>query len=325
MNLSGVYRASIEDTADPERRHRYRVRVMRLHPVDAPVAALPWAETAVPQAAQGSSDAPVLRVGDVVWIAFEDGHRDYPVIVGACFTSRQGVMAGAVEVASDYNVTRQRWRRQDRALNSVELSEEPSELHVRIASGSANITVSQRDNAITMSSTDGPIEVMAEKVLIDAISALVKASAIRLAADATEAGVAVGEVEVWGSDKVQIHAPKSPTGEGLVRIGQVVNSDAAPPQILQSSLVQLLAEVVEVGSNGAAFTPTLRTKIAALQEVLIECGSDVAIDAIGNLRVKTKNDVLVQCRSADVQAVTSIKVTAGTDITLKATTVNIVP
>lgn len=322
--MHGLYRATIEDVNDPEFRHRYRVRVPFLHGATLPVEALPWAETACAVASANASDAPVHRPSDVVFVMFEGGHRDYPVIVGACFTTRLGILAGSARVAADYPVTRSRWRREDREGNAVELSEDPNELHVLIQSGGASLRLSKSDNGVVLSASDGTVALNAQRILIEAATALLRGEAIKIAADEVTAGIPVGTVEMWGNQRVEIHSPKSIGSESVVRVGQRIEQ-SAPPRLLQTSLVQLLSEVVEVGALGNEFTPTLVTRIRALQQVLVESQADITITSGNRIQVNSLRDIIVQCAEAQVIASQKVTISALEAISIQAPIVNVTP
>lgn len=81
----GCYRGKVEEIDDPDRLGRVRVRVWAVHRDDdnTPVYALPWAE--VSEIGGGGYDYGSFNpppVGSGVWVMFEGGHSDYPVVVG---------------------------------------------------------------------------------------------------------------------------------------------------------------------------------------------------------------------------------------------------
>lgn len=81
----GMYRGIVESIDDPDRLDRVLVRVWAVHGDDrtTPTSSLPWAEIEEDGGGgydYGSFDPP--PVGSGVWIQFEEGHKDYPVITG---------------------------------------------------------------------------------------------------------------------------------------------------------------------------------------------------------------------------------------------------
>lgn len=81
----GIYTGLVEDTADPELLGRARVRVWAIHgpATRTPVDALPWAMISDPKG--GSLDSGsfgVPPVGASVYVQFEQGIEDFPIITG---------------------------------------------------------------------------------------------------------------------------------------------------------------------------------------------------------------------------------------------------
>jgi len=81
----GFYRGKVEDIDDPDRLGRVKVRVWAVHGDEhrTPTTALSWAEIAETGGGgydYGSFDPP--PVGSAVWVGFEGGHEDFPVVFG---------------------------------------------------------------------------------------------------------------------------------------------------------------------------------------------------------------------------------------------------
>jgi len=97
VHKPGLYRGKVEDIDDPDRLGRVKVRVWAIHGTEhqTPTSALSWAEVAEPGGGgydYGSFNPP--PVGSAVWIGFESGLQDFPVVLG---TSR------GVPKRDDYN------------------------------------------------------------------------------------------------------------------------------------------------------------------------------------------------------------------------------
>jgi hypothetical protein len=87
--FNGLYRSLVEETNDPLRIGRVRVRIPELHNKDVKVADLPWA---VPSFAVGGKGCgwwsnPVI--GDIVWVQFEKNHPYAPIWTGAATPTRR--------------------------------------------------------------------------------------------------------------------------------------------------------------------------------------------------------------------------------------------
>lgn len=89
-NLGGIYRARVEDNVDPLFIGRVRVRVPLLHRMESnggtPKNLLPWASVCSNNGAgynYGSFIVP--EIGEYVYVMFEDGDKEKPVVIGSVF------------------------------------------------------------------------------------------------------------------------------------------------------------------------------------------------------------------------------------------------
>jgi len=91
-NKHTFYRAVVEDRNDPKLLNRVRVRILGIHSGDEskiPTNTLPWAEMSMPaqyggqNAGIGISSVPVL--GTWVWVFFDAGDWNRPIIVGSMY------------------------------------------------------------------------------------------------------------------------------------------------------------------------------------------------------------------------------------------------
>lgn len=139
----------------------------------------PWAEVTA-GTAKGSGSSPVYTVGDVVWVMFEDGDPQYPVIMGGWTSNSFGMHdlipekgAGAPEpfgttasgdasnvLGSDdtalwasYQYSRFRWSMTDRRGNLLESSEIPDEMWTKLSANAGRFTIDGLNDAAVM---EGP-------------------------------------------------------------------------------------------------------------------------------------------------------------------------
>jgi hypothetical protein len=87
--FDGLYRAIVEETNDPLRIGRIRVRIPELHNNDVKRDELPWASPAFPIGGKGNGWWAVPMIGDVVFIQFEKNHPYAPIWVGAASPTRR--------------------------------------------------------------------------------------------------------------------------------------------------------------------------------------------------------------------------------------------
>lgn len=122
----GLMKGEIAGVADPEERFRYRVRVYQLHSQEIPADHLPFA-SALCFVGDGFGDVPNYQVGDKVVVAFENGNRDHPIIVGAVVTARKEGSAFVPKFPKDqsepYATRQRRWERGDRDGNMIRTEE----------------------------------------------------------------------------------------------------------------------------------------------------------------------------------------------------------
>lgn len=74
----GKYRAVVTDVNDPERRGRIRVQC----PAVLQEAKSPWCEVCSPVAYDGGGDFCLPKIGETVWVEFEEGSPNKPIWVG---------------------------------------------------------------------------------------------------------------------------------------------------------------------------------------------------------------------------------------------------
>lgn len=87
--FSGVYRAVVEETNDPLRIGRVRVRIPELHNASLKPEELPWATAAFPVGGKGNGWWANFHIGDIVWVEFEKNHPYSPVCIGSATPTRR--------------------------------------------------------------------------------------------------------------------------------------------------------------------------------------------------------------------------------------------
>lgn len=75
----GKYRAIVVDINDPQKRSRIRVQCPKV----LGDATSSWCEICVPVAYDGGGDFCLPKVGETVWVEFEEGDVNKPIFVGA--------------------------------------------------------------------------------------------------------------------------------------------------------------------------------------------------------------------------------------------------
>jgi phage gp45-like len=119
----GIYRGEIASIEDPDERYRYRVRVIPIHDTTLPEDHLPFASLCA-FSGKDFGDVPHFEVGDRVFVMFENGSRDHPVILGSWVAGQQD-QAGTFtpdfppDQADPYTTRRKRWERVDRDGNAL--------------------------------------------------------------------------------------------------------------------------------------------------------------------------------------------------------------
>lgn len=188
--LIGPQRAVIAAVDDPEERARYRVRVFSVHDDEIPVENLPWAELSC-HAGKGWGNVPHYEVDDLVFVLFEGGDREHPVILGGWLTAPGGVSTLPAEQTESYATDRRRWVWKDRVGNLIEVSEKEGEKRIRLVSGGVELKITQEDNSFSVTAT-GPATINVEG------DVLLKSSGGKVSVDAN------GDVDVQAGAKIKL-------------------------------------------------------------------------------------------------------------------------
>ena len=81
----GKYRAKVVDVKDPEQRGRIRV----LCPKVLGEAKSAWCEPCVPVAYDLGGDFAIPKVGEFVWVEFEEGNPNKPIYTGGLWSNKK--------------------------------------------------------------------------------------------------------------------------------------------------------------------------------------------------------------------------------------------
>lgn len=79
----GKYRAKVVDSKDPEQRGRIRVQCPKV----LGDAKSSWCEPCIPVAYDNGGDFAIPRVGEFVWVEFEEGNANKPIYTGGLWSS----------------------------------------------------------------------------------------------------------------------------------------------------------------------------------------------------------------------------------------------
>ncbi|MEQ4208814.1 phage baseplate assembly protein V [Actinopolymorpha sp. B9G3] len=90
----GKYRGKVENNIDPMLRGRVQVSV----PAVLGDGRMSWAEPCVPYAGSGVGFFAVPPVGAAVWVEFEAGDPDYPILAGAMWNAGEAPSPGLPDV-----------------------------------------------------------------------------------------------------------------------------------------------------------------------------------------------------------------------------------
>ncbi len=85
-SFSGLWKAIVVDNQDPKNQSRAKIRIAGIHDDDIPNEDLPWAKVTVPTLGNLHGSVRIPAVPQPVWVMFEQGHAEYPVIMGGLFT-----------------------------------------------------------------------------------------------------------------------------------------------------------------------------------------------------------------------------------------------
>lgn len=318
----GMYRGIVEDVDDPQKRKRYRVRVISLHSEDTPVEALPWAEMCL-FGGKGFGDLPAFLVGDRVWIQFEGADRRFPVILGGFLSEVGGVPDTPSEVRPEYATKQERWIRLDRVGNKIEMSPLPTERWIRLQTGTAEIVLRMNDGSIEVA-TGSQLRVTSPSVQVTAAEEVVVQTKRLFAQVDEEATIRCADtVNLQGSSVINIGRYEDPVSGALLpqtsdlvdvrandtikqESGGNIDIDAQQNITVDTQASELHEAQTEINLYGVG-----KAVLRSDGDVEVTAGGKVLVDATDNVEVSTDQQVTVD-------AATSVEVNAGTSCTIVA-------
>lgn len=156
MELYGKYRAEVFDIRDPRKMGRVRLKIPSL--LNEGVSA--WAIPCIPLA----SDFEGLEIGDTVWVEFEEGHLDKPIIVGTWWAERETPIK---ELNNSYENELKRRRIKTKKGNIIDLVDKDGEEVIEIKDFKGNlIKISCTDDTIEIKS-NSKINISAENISLN--------------------------------------------------------------------------------------------------------------------------------------------------------------
>lgn len=333
----GIYRGTVEDVNDPERRKRMRVRVHNIHPPEVPTENLPWSELAL-FGSKFVGDIPSYEPNDIVFVAFEGGDKAYPVVMGGYFAFAGGVPDVPTEVEAEYERTQKRWVRIDRANNKIVMSPLPEERWIQIEAGDARMFLRQNDGTIELIA-GGTVRVISPVIELNAeeqpppngggeLTSVCKTSfaevtgsgavkcgseyAIR-AASRVRIGAYTNDLLLpFATDEVEIDA----NNNIIVNSRGTIDIDA-----LQDITVDTPTDILATADSRVIITGTSTVEIHSDGDVLVQAGGKAIVDATGNVEVKSAQAVIIQAdgSTVDITSTTNTTITVGANATIDVT------
>ena len=326
-----IYRAFVASLDDPKMLQRVQVRVIGIHTENLNPEYLPWAEIAFQASSPLAGDLFPFQVGDGVWVMFEGGDRRFPVVTGCWIGRPAGLSDVPNHVTVDYPNTYRRWLRVDRVGNTLEMSEAPTEEWLRLASGSAQIRLSQQDGSITLQCASGALSEEATNIDLSADAYVLTADTVIISAESKQVLGAVGLLKLMANMEANLHALNPVTGEGVVRLGGylptidgVATPDSPGSQFRQTPLLEVRAREAVLGTpSGDTLSGGLVPETATLsingQSVSINAAAavnlpsgatiQIVVNAAGNISITSTTKVTISAPEIDLTSGTSINMT----------------
>lgn len=347
-NCFGMYKGVVKGVNDPQNRSRLQVRVAGIDWDATADGDLRWAELGAPFSALLCGDIPHYNLGDQVWVQYEAGDSDYPVVTHGWVNSQFGFPSLPSGQTTKSNPdARLRWIRADRVGNKVVMSEIPEELWIQLVSGAVSITVRQADNSIRLYALSGLIDLSAARLTSTSQNIALSGNTFLMTSSAVDAaGGAQGLIRLLSNLNLDIFAgpgPNSrlniggyvPTFQGLTDptqptmaaqqtaevnvLGQEINAGAGPsdtqglptPIPLQPTEVHnIKGATITIRAAATTLTPMPSLVIdATTGEATVTSQVKVTVSA-PEVDVTATVKAVVSAPEVDVTATTTVKVTA---------------
>lgn len=232
--LNGFWRAIVVANDDPQMRGRVRVKIPQLHGEAIPDNACPWAELITFGGNGGFGDLYNYKPNDLVIVGFEAGDATKPLIFGGWFTDQsfpQDLRSSTLIYAN----ARDRWRRQGRAGNIIEMDERTGSRRIYLQAGDTSIELNQDTKVITVKTATGEVLVQAPTVRVESTSATLVT---------TTASVQAQTITINSSGSTTIHA-----SQNLLLQADAEFSIVAPIVVIDSPDVSFTSDPSDPGST----------------------------------------------------------------------------
>ena len=253
----GTYRGIVEDTADPERRGRARVRILVLGQDQAPDDL--WALPVLPMMSQKHGLFLPPEVGDLVWVQFENGDPVRPLYMGGILSRSQ--------VPDEFTPTDDGpFKRGIRtpAGHWVRFNDDPADPHVTISAVGGGYATMDKDGNVLLANKngsnlylnakDGQTTLMdqsgATVTMVDGVVALISADGSVVTVDKDAQVITPGNMTVTSGGKVTLKAGAVDIGDG-----------AQQAVVLGTSFALLYGTHIHMGNLGVPTGPPLSPMI----------------------------------------------------------------
>lgn len=247
----GTYRAIVEDVKDPDQRGRVRVSVPVLGHDKAPDDL--WAVPVWPGASTGHGFFFSPVVGDVVWVQFENGNPNTPLLVGG--------MTAKSKMPEEF-ISAEALRRGIKTPGGhwVRFSDDPADLHVTISTAGGGYATMDKDGNVIVANKNGSHLYLNAKdgqtTVMDQTGSMVSM------VDGKIALIAKDGSAITISDKVQVMSKGDMVltagGKVSIKAGAVdVGDQATQAAVLGTAFLALFNAHTHIGNLGAPTSPPI--------------------------------------------------------------------